>query len=45
MFEATIGAIVPRADPGARTFPVRLDVLNADGAILGGMLGVMYKRD
>ncbi len=34
----TIAAIVPRADTGSRSFPVQVNVDNADGAILAGML-------
>jgi RND family efflux transporter MFP subunit len=34
----TIAAIVPRADTGSRSFPVQVNVDNADGAIMAGML-------
>ena len=38
-FKGKIVAIVPRADEAARTFPVRIQIPNADGSIKAGMLG------
>ena len=37
-FDATLEAVVPTADPQARTFPVRLLISNPDHRILPGML-------
>ena len=38
-FKGDIDAVIPRADEAARTFPVRIKISNADGAIKPGMLG------
>ena len=38
-FQGKIYAIVPRADDGSRTFPVRIEISNPDGLIKPGMLG------
>lgn len=38
-FEGVIAAVIPRADKATRTFPVRVEISNPDGAIKAGMLG------
>jgi membrane fusion protein (multidrug efflux system) len=38
-FQGKIFAVIPRADDAARTFPVRIEISNADGEIKSGMLG------
>ncbi len=38
-FEGLITAVIPSADPGARAFPVRIEIPNPGGRIRGGMLG------
>jgi RND family efflux transporter MFP subunit len=38
-YEGRIAAVIPLADPAARTFPVRIHVPNREGAVKGGMLG------
>ena len=38
-FKGVINAIIPKADPGARSFPVRIEISNPDGTIKAGMLG------
>lgn len=38
VFEGTVVAVVPVADDMARTFPLRVEVANADGALKDGML-------
>lgn len=45
-FNGRVSAIVPRANPAARTFPVQIEVANPEGLILGGMLArVGFQRD
>jgi RND family efflux transporter MFP subunit len=39
IFDGRIDAVIPKADEAARTFPVRIKISNADGAIKPGMLG------
>ncbi|MBW1942919.1 MAG: efflux RND transporter periplasmic adaptor subunit [Deltaproteobacteria bacterium] len=39
VFRGIIDAVIPRADKVARTFPVRIKILNRDNAIKAGMLG------
>lgn len=36
--EGTVSAIIARADPGSRTFPLKVSILNKDGRIGVGML-------
>lgn len=38
-FQGLIQAVIPQAEAGARTFPVRIEIANADAAIKAGMLG------
>ncbi len=38
-FQGMIEAVIPQADAGARTFPVRINIPNPKGAIKPGMLG------
>lgn len=38
-YQGRIAAVVPRADPAARNFPVRVEISNREGIIKGGMLG------
>lgn len=38
-FEGKVFSVIPRADEAARTFPVRIEIPNPDGAIKAGMLG------
>ncbi len=38
-FQGKIEAVIPKADAGARTFPVRINISNPKGAIKPGMLG------
>ncbi|MFC1580627.1 efflux RND transporter periplasmic adaptor subunit [Thermodesulfobacteriota bacterium] len=38
-FGGIVDAVIPRADKVARTFPVRIKILNRDNAIKSGMLG------
>ncbi len=38
-FQGKIEAVIPKADAGARTFPVRINISNSKGAIKPGMLG------
>jgi len=38
-FQGKIEAVIPQADAGARTFPVRINISNPKGAIKPGMLG------
>ena len=38
-FKGVINAIIPKADPGTRSFPVRIGISNPDGTIKAGMLG------
>ena len=39
IFKGVVDAVILRADQGARTFPVRIKIANAKGAIKPGMLG------
>lgn len=40
--DGSIRAVVPRADPRARTFPVKIAIANPDGRIAVGMLAQVY---
>ncbi len=39
IFQGRIEAVIPKADKAARTFPVRINIANPEGAIKPGMLG------
>ncbi len=43
-FPGTVSAVIPRADTAARTFPVEVEVANAEGRILAGMLAQVTFR-